>query len=572
MLANSEYSQLPTPGFSKCGVSFALSITDEGELWNIIDLRSDEQNHPPQVMDVPYQSGRTSGIYPYFICDKSGYLLAFEKDIKQKRLKDQFQASKELHASILSGAKGPVARSILRFFNRWDPDSAKDNELLNERIGGIKGAICTFMVSGYDGFAHDDPEVKRLWLHRYNRDIGDDTKEMVCMVTNEVAKIPRIHTPISGLKSANAKLVCFDKYSPSFSSYGKTESFNAPISLDCMIRYTSVLNCLLSDPHHHISIENEVYVFWAEKRGIEEDIVAELFGFTTPKGENDAPIKDTSNTRKVRDILRKIRNGTLLSDIDETIDENTRLFILLISPNISRIAVKSWHVNTFGNIIRLWNEYLSDIEIVGMNDIISFETICKETIPPKSKKRKEIKEKGCSPRIKSGLLSAAVNGTPFPVELYYALIKRIRADGKINDVRAGVIKGFLTRAHKDNGGISVRLDKKNDDTAYILGRLFAILEKVQKDSTKGNIKSTIKDRYFSSASATPSTIYPILLKLSNHHIAKLDKGLAIYYEQQITDLLSRISDFPTRQSLEEQGRFIIGYYHQEKEFYTKKEE
>jgi CRISPR-associated protein Csd1 len=117
----------------------------------------------------------------------------------------------------------------------------------------------------------------------------------------------------------------------------------------------------------------------------------------------------------------------------------------------------------------------------------------------------------------------------------------------------------------------VALDKNNRTTAYLLGRLFASLESIQQATTP-NINSTIKDRYFNAACATPQKTFSYLLKLSNSHIKKLlreKRGLAITLEKEkgeIFDLLDAGNGmFPVRLSLEEQGMFIGGYYHQTQE-------
>ena len=119
------------------------------------------------------------------------------------------------------------------------------------------------------------------------------------------------------------------------------------------------------------------------------------------------------------------------------------------------------------------------------------------------------------------------------------------------------------------------LNEESRDTAYVLGRLFSILEFIQMEANPG-IKATIRERYFNSACATPASIFPVLIKLKNSHVKKLerDKGSAkVYYEKLLTEIMEKLGDrFPARLSLEDQGKFILGYYHQVQKKYEKKED
>jgi len=116
----------------------------------------------------------------------------------------------------------------------------------------------------------------------------------------------------------------------------------------------------------------------------------------------------------------------------------------------------------------------------------------------------------------------------------------------------------------------VSLDITNAAIGYRLGRLFAVLEKIQERANPG-INATIRDRFYGAASSTPVTVFGNLMRLKNHHLAKLDHvGERINYEKLIGEIMSGIGDFPTHLALDQQGRFAIGYYHQRQDFFTKK--
>lgn len=115
------------------------------------------------------------------------------------------------------------------------------------------------------------------------------------------------------------------------------------------------------------------------------------------------------------------------------------------------------------------------------------------------------------------------------------------------------------------------LDINRSDPAYVLGRLFATYEKIQRDGLGEKLNRTIRDSYFSSASATPAAVFPRLCRLSQHHLNKIEyPGLKISRDKLLGELYAKIQTFPTHLSLRDQGEFAVGYYHQTQDFYTKK--
>jgi len=170
-----------------------------------------------------------------------------------------------------------------------------------------------------------------------------------------------------------------------------------------------------------------------------------------------------------------------------------------------------------------------------------------------------------------------LSGSRYPETFLNQTMLRIRAEHEINRGKAGIIKAYMirnTENHPDRESImevaQVSLNADSSYCPYVLGRLFAVLEGTQQAANPG-INATIKDRFFNSACATPAAVFPILLKLSNSHLKKLDTGKAVWWSKQIGDLIERLgTDFPARQSLQEQGAFILGYYHQTQKRFEKK--
>ena len=118
----------------------------------------------------------------------------------------------------------------------------------------------------------------------------------------------------------------------------------------------------------------------------------------------------------------------------------------------------------------------------------------------------------------------------------------------------------------------MELNEQSSYMPYVLGRLFSVLEAIQYDFNP-NLNTTIKDKYFSAASATPAVVFPTLINLAQKHLRKLEKGRQVYYNKQLGSLIEKIGEaYPARMALPEQGAFQIGYYHQTQKRYAKKEE
>ena len=173
------------------------------------------------------------------------------------------------------------------------------------------------------------------------------------------------------------------------------------------------------------------------------------------------------------------------------------------------------------------------------------------------------------------LLRAILGDTPYPVSLLTQTELRIHAEHSVSRGKAAILKAWLLK----NGSnpqykevIDVQLNEQTNYAPYVLGRLFAVLESLQQKANPG-INATIMDRYFNAACATPSIVFPTLLKLAQSHLKKLDTGYFIYYDKQMTELCGRLTDsYPARLNLQDQGIFQLGYYHQKQKFFTKKEE
>jgi len=613
ILAKDEGAGISPPGYSKGNVSFALVLSPGGELSYIIDLRIDDNNKKrPRVMDVPQQGVRTVGIAPYVLCDNAKYVFGVEKlkrsDFEKKfmkssgknepsdykilaetekevvlvnqRSRDSFEAFKNLHHRLFDSLDDPGIRALLNFLDTWNPEDftrhPKIVEYMDELLGG---GNCVFECDGI--FLHKKPSVMEFWENHLTPE-GDDTAFTAqCLVTGKTAPVARVHNKITGVvgaHTAGASLVTFNDVS--FCSYGKEQSFNAPISESAMFKYTTALNYLLAHQDYRIRIADTTVVFWAETSGTACEEIANLLfappdvfeGDTGGEGPDPERVQDWGKIELIRDILDKVRSGRKIHLEDIGADPETNFYMLGLAPNNARLAVRFWHVDSFGNFVTKAARHHLDMEIVrGDRDprYVSLYRLLRETVAQSAD------NKAPAPLLGGLVMRSILNGTPYPVQMYGVILSRVKVERSINSVRAGFIKAYLLRLSRagftnlKEDLISVSLNKDNPNVPYRLGRLFAILEKAQADANR-DVKSTISSKYFSSASTTPAVVFPVLLKLAQHHIAKSDWGFKS--ARDIEEALDGVDEFPAYLSLEEQGMFMLGYYHQRKANFTKKEE
>lgn len=594
-LLDDPASGVAPPNYSKARVSFALNISPSGELLDVIDLRDHGKKALPKDMDVPRQVKRASGIKSNFLCDNSGYVLGVDAKGKPERSRETFAAFRELHREILAGVADAGAAAVLKFLEQWQPEEAQTHPRLKPVWDDLlAGGNIIFKLDGTPGYIHDRPAVRDVWEQYSGRQSSGRVGQ--CLVTGEVAPVARLHDSIKGVpgaQSTGAALVSFNL--KAFTSYGKDQSFNAPVSEQAAFGYVTALNYLLRSDRHRLRISDMTTVFWADRSAaLEESILSELLdpssperdtesasnesgedesaGERAPAGVGNGRQRDPETTRLVRDVLKRLAAGQTVDPRATAVNPDVRFYILGLSPNAARLAVRLWHVASFGSLLERVGRHYADtaIDLPGKEpEQFSVRRIIEETAPPS---RKGSSNENASQLLAGAVTRAVLQASEYPQGLYTAMLSRIRADHRINGVRAGVIKACLLRRARIQGNreregmITVSLNEQCKDTAYLLGRLFALLEKAQQDA--GQVNATIRDRYFGAASATPRTVFPVLLRLAQHHMAKAEYGGLS--DKRIESVLGEIDSFPAHLSLEEQGMFVLGYYHQRQALFQKK--
>ena len=465
--------------------------------------------------------------------------------------------------NLLQNASGEMAQAICAFFRKWNPEKAKENPGVMEKWENITdGGNLIFCMNAK--YAQDDDEIGQIWDNNNKEKMSD--AEGICLVTGERTEISRIHRNIKGVpgaQSSGAALVSFN--APAFESYGKEQSYNAPVGKYAEFAYTSALNYLLAQRKYTFSIGDSMIVYWAEaaKQEYQDALLALL-----------NPVKD--NQEEIHNIFENLRNNRPVVVDDIELNPSQKFYILCLAPNAARLAVRFFYQNSFGNIMRNLAQHYERMKIVSPSwvdcEYLGIDDMLKATVNLNSRDKKPVSN------MAAMVLSAILQNARYPASLYTDTLIRIRSEqGRVMWERAAIIKAYMIKNYKNmEGDTYMGLNEACTDTAYVLGRLFSVLESIQKKANP-EIKSTIRDRYFNSACATPASVFPVLIKLKNSHIKKLEREKEkerskIYYEKLLTEIMNKLEIYPKRLSLEEQGKFILGYYHQMQKKYEKREE
>ena len=567
-----EAGTLERIGWQPVKVSYALQIDDAGQLLRVLPLIHEEERGKknvmvPQIMNVPAQEKRAVGIVSNFLCDNSSYILGIDAKGKPERSIKCFQACRELHEEILGPLDSMPGHAVVRFFQNWNPHRASEVDALVPYLEDIlKGANLVFDYR--NRFVQEYPEIQEVWDKRYGS--SNETVKMRCLVTGEESTFARLHPTIKGVnggQSSGTSLVSFN--APAFESFGRDggQGSNAPVSEKAAFAYGAALNYMIAEIGHHIRLSDTTIVFWAEHG---EDGYA--LQFSGMMGEDTGLSEDDLFT-----ALNHLANGRNAFLNNYELNPEEHFYILGLAPNAARLSVRFFLQDSFGvfarNLLK-HHERLEIIKPVYDNRIsLSFWHIMNETVNQKSR------DKTPSPLLTGSLIRSVLMNQPYPRLLLDQVEIRIRAEREVNRGRAAIIKAYLLK-ESENGNLSrfskealsVELNNETTYQPYLLGRLFAVLEGLQLAANPG-INSTIRDRYFNSACATPSVIFPQLIKLAQAHLKKVGGGLEKTYNAKIGSIMEKIGEsYPARLNLYDQGIFQLGYYHQSQARYVKKEE
>lgn len=562
-LLAAETPGLSAPGYSQEKIAYALVLDDAGRLVAVDDLRDLSGKKPaPRTMSVPQPEKRTAGIRANRLWDKTSYVLGVSAN--SKRAEQEHDAFKTMHLRMLAGHDDPGLRALSAFLESWTPARfAEDARFRPDMLD----ANVVFRLDGERGYLHDRPAARAM-LARATDD-HEESGTGLCLVTGQHLPLARLHPAIKGVngaQSSGASIVSFNL--DAFTSYGKDQGGNAPISEQAAFGYTTALNHLLRrdpDNRQRLQIGDATVVFWAIAADAGNAKAAEdLFEMLM-----DPPQEDGPESERLRTALSQVRDLEARTPLDPGLAAGTRMHVLGLAPNASRLSIRYWLTDDMSVFARRLADHHHDLQLLPA-PWKSPPPLWRLLLATAPSYQGKAKSEDVPPQLAGELTRAILAGTAYPHSLLDILVMRMRADGEVSGIRAALCKAVLARRSRSQSqshdrSPPVSLDTANADPGYVLGRLFSLLENAQRAALGDKLNATIRDRYYGAASATPANVFPMLLRNAQHHLSRLRKdkpGLAVNVERDIGETVALLADFPRSLRIEAQGRFAIGYYHQ----------
>ncbi len=561
-------SDIAPEGFEKKELQFLIVINERGQFINIEDTREIVgKKLIAKTFLLPRSVGR-SGSRSYettfLLWDHIGYLLGLPTDDKKpiKQHQTWLKALEELPQELVDDIG---VKAVLLFYKTNEVAKAIASLQIKECLKAPQCNMSFRLVSDIPVPCQEKVRefvvnnLKTVGSEDDTEDEGKGQKTGVCLVTGERGVIARTHsrTPID--KDTKC-LVGFQKNS-GYDSYGKEQGYNAPIIKSTEFAYVTALNTLLKSKFQRILIGDASTVFWSKQQSsFETD-----FSFFFKEPEKDNP---DAGVQKIKALYNSVNTGSYLND-----DGDNQFYILGLAPNAARIAIRFWKIGKMSEFASKIKQYFDDFSIVKPPKEPEYYSIWRILVNIATQDKSE----NIPPNISGDFMRSILEGTPYPATLMQAVLRRIRSDteNRVKPIRAALIKAYLNRYYRfypnhDYKEVDMELDANQTSVGYQLGRLFAVLGKIQEEANPG-INATIRERFYGSACANPVTVFANLLRLKNHHLAKLEnRGRAVNFERLLGEIMGNLSDFPAHLNLHEQGLFAIGYYHQRQAFFTTK--
>jgi CRISPR-associated protein Csd1 len=571
----SDSSSIACEGFEFKEISYIIVIDKKGSFIRIDDMREEKKIGKRSVLRghiylVPRsvgRSGKNSYQTTFLLWDHIGYVLGLPSDDEISFKQNQTWVNR------LNKLKGELKNNedvlaMIKFYTtnkKMGIDKAKAADIISECL---KTTSCNmaFRIDTEFNIIPCSSDVKKYVEKSMSCDNNYEI-EGLCLVTGNKGIITRIHSDIFISKDSK-KFISFQKNS-GYDSYGKTQGYNAPIAQSSEFAYSTALKTLLKFRSSNNFLIGDLkaknftrMIFWSAKQSELENNFALFFDLPSE-------VNPDAGTVAVKALCESIEKGAFSND-----EGKQEFYVLGLSPNAARIAVRFFIKDTVKGMSENIYKHFKDLEIFGKSNFLSLFKLLVSTA---------VKEEtnNIVPHLAGDFMMSILQGLPYPQTLLQSVVNRIQTEQKITYPRAALIKAYLNRLSrykKQKEEITVKLDMANTNIGYVLGRLFATLEKLQADA-QGDTNSTIM-RYYSSASSTPIIVFANLIRLHHHHLDKLSKskvGHLIYFEKLIGEIVDKISingniTYPTHLSLINQGNFSIGYYHQRQDFFTKKDD
>jgi len=588
---------VPDPGFSNEKIHFVLVLAPDGTLRQVSNVQEPAlkgKKLVPRILKVPGPVKRTAGVAANFVWDNTGYVLGVDAKDNPKRAREQFDAFSALAHMIGDDVDDPGLRAVLAFLDAWRPEDAPSLD----HWGELAGQNVVFRLAGEAQYVHERPAVRKAWLRHLGQ--AEKAGESMCLVTGNRGPAARLHPSVKGVRgaqSSGAALVSFNL--DAFTSFGKEQNFNSPVSEYAAFAYSTALNHMLARDsgqkaqlgetaeatrqaaygdkkaprRRTLMVGDATTLFWTEKPTMAETDFLAALDFKAESDSAEDQAHDAALLQRLEALVQAVRDGKappLWGDAPDT-----HFYVLGLSPNAARLAVRFWLVSNVAEMAERLGKHFADLEIEKAHPKNqSFPSLWQLLIEVAAQRKSE----NIPPTLGGELMRAVITGTAYPRSLVARIIARIRADQEVTYLRAALLKAYYSRAlrlHRNFNNVSeseviVSLNSDSTNVGYRLGRLFAVLEKAQQDALPG-INATIKDRFYGAASATPRSVFPRLIRLAQHHIAKAEYGYSS--DNRIAEIMEGLpaESLPAHLDLDGQAMFALGYYHQRNAFYVKKE-
>lgn len=573
----SKNDKIPRKGYKKIQASYIVCLNEDGTINDILELKNDAGKLGKNVI-IPEVYKQTTTVKPYIIETRSAYLFGINKKGKQYEVnEDKFIKFKEEYLKFLKDLSSPIVDAFKNYINNWNPKDGIDNSKLLNLDLNKHFIFC--LSNDINKFLHDDEKIKNKCNEILSNELSDfqddNTKYQVSAISGEVKKISEVHNKIKISGNPMGSALVSYKFS-AYQSYGKEKALNSNISEDEMEKYTVSLNYLLENNDRIISNLHNVY-FAVNCNKEYEDLYQGLM-----YGINDDNTIDVIED-KLGSLLKKIGLGSVTSNYlnEISIDSNVDFYTFGLVDNSNRLSLKYLNKNTFGDLINALITFQNDLKIIidKQSDVIVyskpvfFNKLLYQLNSPK------VKTDVISKDLVSDFIVSVLNNTKLPAGILQAIVERVKKDSKIakddnvnnkinHDIRLSILKSYINRECRffnKMEEITMSLNKENNNAAYLCGRLFAVSEKV--DNT-----DSLKRGYFANASTKPALVFPKILKLNVYRMDKLDEKVRIYYEKLLQEIIDKLdNEFPINFNLIDQGKFMVGYYQQRQDLYTKRE-
>ena len=567
-------------GEESVNIPYAVRLDDEGTVVHIDTLGDTTQKRITNYLIVPLHGGRT-GSKPKGmpLWDGAKYLLGDPTQDPDKAAAC-FEAEAEVNINIFKDVDDPAARAIVKYFSRppqWEKAQAQFGE------EGWKKMITSNFILSYDGQPLNANHVIMEACRRYSESgEADESKLVQSVVSGEKVLPVPTHPLLKGVPGAQPSGAALVSYNfDAACSYGHEKCLNAPMSAREAFEYTTALKTmLLRDSGHYSRLGDLIVLTWAQNG---EPEYSQFFNLGTQLNTESVEHDDIEGV--IIPLMQKIVAGEPCEFKGITLKSDQHFFILALAPNAARLAISFYYKDSFGSLLSNVNHHYLDIAI----DRPPFDKwknppvwkLLSATVNPKSR------NKSASNELTNAVMRSVFTDTPYPATLLNAVRIRIRAEREITADRAAIIKGYYARLarlgraviannpHADKQFkevLQMNINKESDYVPYVLGRMFSVYEQIQEAANR-NINTTIKDRYFNSACATPAHIFPVLGDLSQAHLRKLKRsnpGAFVNLTKELEALAARVGErYPSRLTIQEQGAFQLGYYWEDREKYER---